>query len=376
MRNKRKGLSRSPPKAVVTKQQKLSMNNNNSTRYPVRNSRLDLAPPKDTPPPVTTSLPVTSMPSTSSTDLQEASVKSAKPIIVNANYAVISNLLKSLPNDNKPQVKILRGSRVQIMCSSTASKKAVIKELETKMFKFHTFTEPGERSAVFVLHGHPHTAVDDLRQALSDFGLPAKKVTFLRDNHEYPVYLVHFEQRSMDLPTLVHRHKTIGQLIVRWELLDKSRKRPTQCRRCQLWGHSATNCGYDFRCAKCLAKHLPGECPRKTRENTAESTVKCVNCQQDHPANSSQCEAYRRYANRINKRRSAQAIKRLPLPEPPRRTDFAFLPSGRRQNFSAQPRIERIRTSYAQTLQQSDWNNQGSEGSADESEVFFCRGSG
>jgi hypothetical protein len=88
-------------------------------------------------------------------------------------------------------------------------------------------------------------------------------------------------------------------LMVRWEKIDPKRKRPTQCLKCQSWGHSARNCGRDYRCVKCTSIHEPGKCSRTTREGTA----KCVNCDGDHPANSRECPVFITYAAKTSKRR-------------------------------------------------------------------------
>lgn len=113
--------------------------------------------------------------------------------------------------------------------------------------------------------------------------------------------------------SLVYEHKTIANLIVKWEKLDFNRKRPTQCHRCQQWGHSARNCGRLYRCVKCTDTYEPGMCPRTTREGEA----KCVNCEGAHPANSRQCRAFLSYQDRTTRHRAPARFTSTPAPWAP-----------------------------------------------------------
>jgi len=59
-----------------------------------------------------------------------------------------------------------------------------------------------------------------------------------------------------------------------------------QCKNCQAFGHSASNCFLQYRCVKCADSHQPGNCPRNNDRNIP---LKCANCGQEHTANFSGC---------------------------------------------------------------------------------------
>ncbi|KAG5674229.1 hypothetical protein PVAND_004209 [Polypedilum vanderplanki] len=98
-------------------------------------------------------------------------------------------------------------------------------------------------------------------------------------------------------------------IFVRWEVLDCSKKKLTQCYNCQQWGHSSNNCGYKSRCVKCRESHAPCECKRKSREGDPI----CVNCGGKHAANFRGCSEFMKYQQKIQSfRQKAKANNHNP----------------------------------------------------------------
>lgn len=166
--------------------------------------------------------------------------------------------------------------------------------------KYWTFTEPSEKSVIFVLHGYFKAETNEVLENINNEGIPATRVTILSEKFDKTIYLVHFDKNKVNFNSLVHQNKSIGQLIIKWSKFDKNLKSPTLGHRCQGWGHTARNCGRDFRCVKCTSSHAPGRehCERKTKEGSA----KCVNFNGDHQANSRQCTVFLQYQSKISRR--------------------------------------------------------------------------
>lgn len=59
-----------------------------------------------------------------------------------------------------------------------------------------------------------------------------------------------------------------------------TKKQPTQCKRCQLYGHSHNYCHLSFRCVKCGVKHDTKLCTK-----SLEIKPTCALCKGEHPAN-------------------------------------------------------------------------------------------
>lgn len=231
----------------------------------------------------------------------------AKPVFVDASYKTLNNILSniSFTGTSKPMLKVISPIKTQVCCASASDKEALLEKLKIQQFKFFTFSEPSTKPLIYVLKGYPKEDCVEIKNLLVENELPVNKVTFLVDS-DYPVYLAHFTRqqeaiKNVNLHFLQHTSKHVGNVIVKWERFDRSRKRLTQCFKCQMFGHTATNCGRDYKCVKCIEDHLPGECNRKSKDQ--DGSPKCVNCQGDHTANSHICPHYQSYADKVKRQR-------------------------------------------------------------------------
>jgi hypothetical protein len=190
------------------------------------------------------------------------------------------------PNNKEEKVKILAGLR------------------EDSSRQFHTYTETDDRQLMFVLKGFEFMKDEEVLEILKAEKLNANKVTRIGkvdQKTDYPVYKVSFAKGSINFAKLNNEHRYIDHLKVSWEKLLQSTRRPTQCKRCQAWGHAAVNCGRAYRCMKCKENHEPKECKR-TKDD--ETPPYCVNCQKEgHLSSSWDCESYKRYNMKIQARR-------------------------------------------------------------------------
>lgn len=241
-----------------------------------------------------------------------------KPVIVDADFKTLKDLLESMELTPMPLLRILRKNikdpkndpqQTKIECSSLELKIAVIKRLTEEDFAFHTHSDCGKRTKLFVLKNFYKIEISELLQLLQNTNPTISKVSILFEHNEHPIYLVHSNDENLTIQELQKNHKTIDSLIVTWEKFDLRRKRPMPCRRCKMWGHAASNCHREYRCIKCDEKHEPGLCKR---QNKKVGSPKCVNCGGDHPANSTNCSSYQKYLQNIQKRRS---VKRVNIPQ-------------------------------------------------------------
>lgn len=108
------------------------------------------------------------------------------------------------------------------------------------------------------------------------------------------MFIVNFEQGSK-LKEISKTIKDVCQQSVSWHQFIK-KDIGTQCRKCQRFGHAATNCGLEYRCVKCTDRHSPGDCPLENEE-----PAKCVNCNGAHPASFKKCPIYTKYAENLKK---------------------------------------------------------------------------
>jgi hypothetical protein len=247
-------------------------------------------------------------------------IQPAKPIFVASAYQVVFNELNNLSLSSKPLLKIKSSRQTHVFCANVADKDAVMKRLKEKQYQHYTYSEPGKKPKMFVLKGFHAASCDEVLQSLNEAKIPASKVTQLFMKEDYQVYLVHFEESTLTFDSLT-RTRAIGSVIVTWERFDHSRKRLSQCKNCQRYGHAASNCSMIRRCVKCTETHEPKQCARKSR--TDEGTPKCVNCNGQHAANHRQCPAYQSYSSMIQQHR--RPTTRIPQQRPASTAHQAFL---------------------------------------------------
>jgi len=108
---------------------------------------------------------------------------------------------------------------------------------------------------------------------------------------------------NIQLKQLNQQAKYICSTKITWEYYINKR-RITQCRRCQGWGHATVNCYAEPACLKCAEGHLTQDCNK-----SKDVPAKCVNCGEDHPANATICQEYQKRLKNIELRNKTQLDK-------------------------------------------------------------------
>ena len=73
-----------------------------------------------------------------------------------------------------------------------------------------------------------------------------------------------------------------------------------QCKNCQRFGHTSSNCHLKYRCVKCNLEHDPGKCSK----NEKTEQVFCINCKEwGHPASFRGCIVYQQLFRKIKEQR-------------------------------------------------------------------------
>lgn len=231
--------------------------------------------------------------------------KSSKPIIIaNTSYPAIQGLLTSLTLSTRPSIQKKRhGPDYTVIAHSIDDKKKIMEKLTSTNQQHFTFTEKEDRHLMFVLNGHFESTPDALLEELKRNKVPAVKVSQINKSKEDPLFLVSFEKNSITFNDLQYSLNVLDGLKVFWEHYNPKSRRPTQCKRCQRFGHAAVNCKLAFRCIKCKESHEPGNCTRISPE--AEGEPSCVNCGlSGHPANSRSCTVFKKYIDRLQSLRN------------------------------------------------------------------------
>lgn len=166
----------------------------------------------------------------------EATSKLMKPVIVDCTLKVIEDLIAATTFKKKPTIKTIKANKHHVICSRIKDKRKLIAKLKGQEIKFFTYSEPSEKSASFVLMNYNYYELPKLKSILEVLmKLKPTKVTFLKKDPEYPIYIVQFKRGAMNIDTLKTEYKIFDRQMITWEKFDEAKKQPSQCFNCQRW---------------------------------------------------------------------------------------------------------------------------------------------
>lgn len=192
--------------------------------------------------------------------------------------------------------------------------KAYLQKTKTEFF---TFTPKSLKTKTFLLKGlSANLNCDEIYQELCKYNNDHLKILkasqfktkkSIMNGQNLPIYLI-----QVSGETSLNQLKSINGLFhrcIRWEPLKKSEI--PQCRKCQSFFHSASNCFLKPRCVKCDKMHDIGKCEQeKVSENEREKLF-CVLClKYGHPASYRGCEKYKEMQQRLRAKKQSLSEKR------------------------------------------------------------------
>lgn len=153
-------------------------------------------------------------------------------------------------------------------------------------WEYHTYSLPEDRSLRVVIRGIPSgTTCDEVKKDLESQGFApttVHRMTSRRTKQEIPLVLVQVplnQEKILEVTRCCY-------LVVRTER-QRTKAEPSQCHRCQRFGHAQSRCTAQAKCVKCGNAHHSAECKKKP-----DTPAKCANCQGAHPANYRGCPSF------------------------------------------------------------------------------------
>lgn len=241
------------------------------------------------------------------TSAHNASKTKVSPIVVTNAEINIQTIIASLGLTDQCEIKLVSVGR-KIFTKSIEDKKKVIDALE--IGKVDHFFHPDDEQKVFkaVLTGLPELPVADIENSLkTTHNITPLKVIMFNTKSSSKLYLCHFKKSEVNMK-LLNTIKTCYHHIIKWQPYKPSRKGPTQCYRCMLYGHGISQCKRFAVCSLCSGNHLTNTCTviSKTTENPV---YKCYNCASagltahNHKATDPDCPYRAKYESAIKNAR-------------------------------------------------------------------------
>lgn len=173
-------------------------------------------------------------------------------------------------------LKIISVGR-KIFQSSIDDKKKISDALTEQNDHFFTYPDNYEKSFKAILSGLPALDTAIIRECLkTNHDIDVNKITMFNTKSENELYLCEFNSGDINLKVL-NNIKTVHYHIISWQAYKPKRKGPTQCFRCLMYGHGASNCKRYAACIQCGGNHLTNTCTVITSVTT-NPKFKCFNC--------------------------------------------------------------------------------------------------
>lgn len=175
-------------------------------------------------------------------------------------------------------------------------------------------------------------------------------------------FILYFKKGAITLQQL-RQHRALCSLVVEWEYYSPKKYGPTQCHRCQEFGHGSRWCSIPEKCMYCAGPHFTSLCENVKEGKMREEFVpKCANCKVSHTANHESCPSYQRYLE-IQESLIRKNSKRLPAQQntPLKFATAASSPPAHHATTSqleSQPSRKGIAPSYSRVLQQNSSPNE------------------
>ncbi|KAK9731661.1 hypothetical protein QE152_g13509 [Popillia japonica] len=221
----------------------------------------------------------------------------------------------------KGRIPSSSATRTRMTCSATPTKTPGAGLVSYKdTHDMFSYSNKNTRSWAFVVRGLP----DDMdEQELVD-ELAAQKIELVKlykmKKTKTPLFLV--VPGSRTTPAQLNKmYPFLDHAKIKWDWY-RAAKTSIQCRKCQRWGHSASNCfAKDPKCVKCAESHATHNCRKED-----STPAKCANCGGDHPASFRDCPTHIAYQSGKDKA-AAAARKQQPRRDPARSYQPAPIPA-------------------------------------------------
>lgn len=202
--------------------------------------------------------------------------KRPAPITIINSQANIDELLQ---NGNITYYNKLLRIGVKIFTETIDDRKKIVDILSKNKTEFYTHPDRGEKTFKIVLSGLPLIDTKLICDSLKEKNnLHPINVAVINSNNPNKLYILQFNSKETTKNDIL-KVKVVHNHIINWRPYIQRKKGPTQCFKCGMFGHGASNCFREEACLICSGKHDSKQCPFSDATiDGNQVNFKCVNC--------------------------------------------------------------------------------------------------
>lgn len=205
---------------------------------------------------------------------------------------------------------------------------------------------PDEKFTKVVLKGLFRMEITELMSELASHQIRPNDVKYISPKRpkfdDQMNYLLFFKKGEVSLNEL-RKCRSLCFLKIEWEFYVPRKFGPTQCHRCQMFGHGSRHCSLPVRCLYDGEPHETHECPNVQNGLMHPKFVpSCANCSGNHFANHTSCEKLQQYLQvqeALSNKNAHRNRARQPISRVPDLTSFPPLPQPQQNSNMGQPAI-------------------------------------
>lgn len=256
-------------------------------------------------------------------DRNKTKTKRPPPIVLHSKVNHHGKFCKEIDNDIKKGYHIkYTKNNTNVFIHDHDEFSQYLEQINEQNVEYHTYSTKYEKHHAFVIRGLDKSVeTSDVKLSLTEM-LGEKIINVYQMKNTNGLFLI-ITDSSLKVQYLNHNCRYVCHTRIFWER-QQNKKRITQCRRCQMWGHATTNCRANPKCVKCSKDHWSRECTLVKKEDASSSIfIKCANCSGPHLAMSTECPAYLSKLESIERQREMEGNSQRIIP---RRTQFIPAP--------------------------------------------------
>lgn len=276
-------------------------------------------------------------------DKAEVQVKVEKPPPISVYKVKMSDIKPKILAIEKMQSEVnfkIMYDSIQVITQCIHDYTLVISYLNSSCIEYTTHPLKGDRNVKICLFGLPEMDTKDIVNELKRFNVVPFDIKVITPRTNYGggarIYLLFFKRKDGIKISSLRNITGLMNIRVKWEYYVPRKHAPTQCSRCQNFGHGALNCRKSFRCVSCGEDHDSKTCPNRKpvitsvpmdpppKPRVPNDQVKCANCGQNHTATFANCQIRINYQQRVARARSKVKTKN-PLPPTQYKEQFPLL---------------------------------------------------